>query len=135
MMNIIMDYDDCLARRIASYAVKHKKTFEEVVFEMLDKGLPVEQVITPLKPMTVADRDEMFRITRALNVNRLYEAVQELEVGQECSFDDLLTPEQLRMTNRKKAAWRRALYRWSMGNENYTVTLLVDGGTKVKRNS
>ena len=135
MMNIIMDYDDCLARRIASYAVKHKKTFEEVVFEMVDKGLPVEQVITPLKPMADTDRDEMFRITRALNVNRLYEAVQELEVGQECSFDDLLTPEQLRMTNRKKAAWRRALYRWSIGNENYTVTLLVDGGTKVKRNS
>jgi hypothetical protein len=135
-MNIIMDYDDNLARRIASYAVKNKKTFEEVVFETLDKALPVERTVcVALKPMTDTDRDEMFRVNWALNINRLYEAVQRLEVGQKCSFDYLLTPEQQRMTNRKKAAWRRALYRWSMGNENYTVTLLVDGGTTVKRNS
>lgn len=70
----------------------------------------------------------------SLHIRRLYEAAQNMPIGETKTFKELLTPAQHGMSNRKKSAWLRAFNRWAVGRDEFTVTLLGNDDASCKRN-
>lgn len=132
-MKILLDLNDDLAHRIAQFAQKNNKSFEASLHLLLTTSLPAE--FNPARPelMSQQQRDELSRIRHALHIDRMYEAVKRLEVGQEITFNDLLTAEQHKMTLRKKTAWRRALFNFTVGRDDFEAVLIDGGAATIKR--
>lgn len=130
-MKVLLDLNDDLAHRIATFAKKHNKSFEGSVHALLESALPAKVECPELTKK--AHRDELSRIRYALHIDRMYEVVKRMEVGQEITFDNLLTDEQKRMTKPKKNAWRRSLLNFCIGRDDYDVVIIDKVVHSIKR--
>ncbi len=140
-MKLEVELSEALAGAVTRRCVKQRKTYGEVINELLLRGLgtdapkPAMQIIVvadtskPMSPALAvrAEAERRVELKRELCIKSMYAALEAMGVGRMRKFEALLTStQQLHLSGKQRAAWRRALLNRVWKSPNYQVVSDTD---------